>query len=146
MKRWITLSLLSLISSVSMANPCALISPVKLKPSELSQVQQKGYEVVVKRSLFERQRFLGIYEYYEMKHPEQIVGQIYLNAVLSPRPLQRNSFGPDVTLVSKREFHFMSSTARYQSTVSILKSLPGRLAANASELENADFSSLPACR
>jgi hypothetical protein len=133
------------ISDRSVVRSCDISTIGKLTKNETAQLEAKGYRVNKERSKFHHERFLGVYEYYELKDAAAQTGTLYLNAILSPDPKQRNSFGPDVTMISRREFRLMVGTGKFESVLQIATSKPSRVATNETELKNADFSSFPNC-
>jgi hypothetical protein len=117
---------------------CDITTAVKLTDGELAQLTAKGYRVHRDRSAFGRSRFLGTYEYYELKHPEQQTGTLYLNAILAPS-------AKDAATISRREFRLMVGNGRFESLLHLATSAPPRLARDQAAAMNADFSSFPNC-
>ncbi len=133
------------IGNRSVVRSCDITTPGKLNDAEKAQLEAKGYRLKKDRSEYKHERFLGVYEYYEMKDSSKKVGELFLNAILVPYPRAANAFSTDVTLASKREFRLMVYTGQFDSTLAIVSSAPARLARTAAERETADFSSLPPC-
>lgn len=126
------------VSDRSLVRSCDVTTAVKLTESELAQLTAKGYRVHHERSAFSRSRFLGTYEYYELKHPAEQTGTLYLNTILAPSV-------KEAVTISRREFRLMVGNGRFESLLHLATSVPPGLALRQVEAMNANFSSFPNC-
>ena len=136
----------ALIGGKTVANSCEIVMPFKFKRPETAALEAKGYRVIVKRSAYKYDRFLGQYNYYELKDSHLELGALSAKVVLAPH--SRSGLllnGSDGSVVAAREFTINLAMPYGFKAVGVAMSTPPGLEHSNFESSYADFSSFPDC-